>query len=105
MEKTLCGIPLAEVAETPPLTQQEIAEANTLIQAAIGHWTAIGNTSLDGFRQSFLLREGLLYLDDNPIRLQVEKQPYDMLLDRLPWQFKYVTFTWIQNPVLVQWRS
>ncbi len=105
MEKTLCGIPLAEVAAMPLLFQQEKDEADTLLRAAIDHWSALGKTSPEGLRQSFLLREGLLYLDEEPIRLQVEKRPYDMLLDRLPWQFKYVLLPWIQTPLLVQWRT
>lgn len=105
LEKTLCGIPLSDVAETPLLSATERDEADTLLNAAIDHWSVLGNTSPDGLRQSFLLRDGLLYLEGKPLRLQVEKRPYDMLLDRLPWQFKYVTLPWIQPPLLVQWRS
>ncbi|MDQ8198951.1 contractile injection system tape measure protein [Pelagicoccus enzymogenes] len=105
MEKALCGITTDEVAEFPELSSEETEAAETMLQAAIDHWKALGKTSLDGLRQSFLQREGLLYLDSQPVRLQVEKQAYDMLLDRLPWQFRYIHFPWLKQPLLVQWRS
>ncbi|MDQ8180561.1 contractile injection system tape measure protein [Pelagicoccus sp. SDUM812005] len=105
LEKTLCAIPLAEVASFPQLTAEETAAAEHLLQAAIDHWAALGKTSLDGFRGSFLQRQGLLYLETTPIQLQVEKQAYDMLLDRLPWQFKYITLPWLRRSLVVQWRS
>lgn len=78
-------------------------EAEALLQAVIDHWTALGRTSLDGLRESFLCRRGLLRADDECWRLQVEGAAFDMLLARLPWEISYVKLPWMKRPIITDW--
>ena len=77
---------------------------NSLLQAMIDNWGALGNTSPQGLRQSFLQRQGRLLLKDDAWHLQVESQGFDMLLDRLPWSFKTIKYGWMQRVIHVDWR-
>ena len=61
LPKLLCSLPL----DTPvdfriALTAAEEEEADALLAAVIRHWDALGDTSVDGLRGSFLVRPGKL---------------------------------------------
>lgn len=103
MEKTLCGIPLHEVAEFPILDGAVTGECEAMVAAAIGHWSVLGKTSVDGLREAFLRRDGLLEWKDRSIHLAVARKPYDLLLDRLPWSLGLVMFAWLAGPIHVRW--
>jgi hypothetical protein len=105
MEKTLCGIPLHAVADFPELDDSTRTECEHLLESVIGHWSVLGKTSVDGLRESFLSRPGLLRFEDSEIRLAVERRPYDMLLDKLPWSAGPVMFLWLIHPIQVRWRE
>ncbi len=76
-----------------------------LIHGMIQNWKAIGNTSLQGFRESFFCRRGVLTLDQkNCWHLAVEPKPFDMLLDSLPWSFSTIKHPWMDRVLYVKWR-
>ena len=105
LNKLLCGIqtgvPIKQSAE---ISSDEKQLVNGLIQAIIKNWKAIGNTSVNGFRESFLQREGILYKEDDCWQLQVETRAYDMLLDQIPWAFSTIKFPWMKDILYVKWR-
>ncbi len=105
LEKTLCGIPLHEVAAFPVLDDAIRSECDHLLEAAIAHWSALGKTSVNGLRESFLARPGLLRFEGSRVCLTVEGRPYDMLLGRLPWSLGPVMFKWLNQPIQVRWRD
>jgi hypothetical protein len=70
----------------------------------IAHWRALGSTSVAGLRESFLQREGCLSRKDDDWRLLVETRSYDMLLDRLPWGFATIKYSWMPGAIRVDWR-
>ncbi len=103
--KVLLGLALPTpltVAEglVTPADQQE---ATTLLQAAIGYWRILGNTSEEGLRSSFLLRQGLLYPVDQGWCLRVEGRPFDMLLNHLPWSISLIKLPWMPYPLYIEW--
>jgi hypothetical protein len=105
LNKLLCGLPLATpVPPSVDLTDQERDAAAGLLQAVIAHWSALGSTSVEGLRQTFLQREGRLDHANEAWQLQVAPQAFDMLLDRLPWGYSTVKFPWMQELIHVQWR-
>lgn len=105
LNKLLCGLPLATpVPPSVDLTDQERDAAAGLLQAVIAHWSALGRTSVEGLRQTFLQREGRLDHANEAWQLQVAPQAFDMLLDRLPWGYSTVKFPWMQELIHVQWR-
>jgi len=103
LNKVLCGIPLEDTVEPLLLSAGEKAIAEGLLHAVIArgpHWK---NMSLNGFRTSYLQREGLLRTRDGHWLLQVKKETYDVTLEKLPWGFAIVKLSWMQEPVMVEW--
>lgn len=104
LNKLLCGWPLEETLPAQlDLNEEEIHKAEDLLEKAIEQWKAIGKVSVPGFRESFLLRDGLLKKNDFGWQLKVERKPYDLLLDRLPWSFGLIKFKWMNQPLFVEW--
>jgi hypothetical protein len=103
-EKTLCGLP----ADMPvpldiTLTDDEIAESESLLKAVITHWNVLKNTSIDGLRESFIKRDGLLTRKENGWLLQVERKTLDVLLDSIPWGFSTISLVWTRDLIFVEW--
>jgi len=103
--KILCGVDIdAPIPSVVVTTVDDLAEADNLLHAVVGHWDALGSTSIDGLRESFLKRSGKLGIDDDgEWRLQIEWKTYDILLDRLPWGIAHVRLPWMQAMCRVEW--
>lgn len=105
LNKVICGL----TPEHPMMVDIELAEhekstVDGLLKAMIANWEALKNTSIDGLRGSFLIRDGRLGKDQFGWTLAVEKKGYDVLLDRIPWNISTLKYTWMELPILVQWR-
>lgn len=103
LNKVLCGIPLEDTVEVVALSPEEKKMAEGLLQSAITrgpHWK---NLTLEGFRSSYLRREGSLRMKEGHWLLQVEKETYDITLEKLPWGFTVVKLPWMQAPLMVEW--
>lgn len=104
LPKLLCALPLAATVEDGVvLTAAECAEAEAMLAALIGHWTALRNTSPDGLRGAFLLRAGKLSERAGEWLLQVEPQTADILLGDLPWGISAVRLPWMERILWVEW--
>ncbi|MCI4176515.1 contractile injection system tape measure protein, partial [Dickeya dianthicola] len=77
---------------------------DALLAAILQHWNALGHTSVDGLRQTFLQREGTLWRQADSWKLEVVAGPFDMLLDRLPWRYSTIKYPWMDRPLHVVWR-
>jgi hypothetical protein len=105
LAKLLCGVPLdAPVRSRIELTAAEQQEAEALLAAVVRHWDALGDTSIDGLRGSFLVRPGKLSYRGGEQVLQVEEQSFDILLDRLPWGIGTIQLPWMERILWVEWR-
>lgn len=104
LNKLLCGLPLATpvVAGIVP-TPAERETIEGLLEAMIASWSALGRTSVEGLRQSFLMRDGELALGRQGWELSVVRGTFDVLMDRLPWSFSIVRFAWMPAPLHVTW--
>ncbi|WDE02909.1 hypothetical protein SG34_015815 [Thalassomonas viridans] len=85
------------------LSNREREESEKLINAVINHWSVLGKTSIDSFRSTFIQRKGLLNHQDNGWLLRVEKGPYDILLDRIPWGLSMIKLSWVDELLQVEW--
>jgi hypothetical protein len=104
LPKMLCGLEPAALAGQPVgLGEQDRLEALELLKSAIGHWDALGDTSPDALRGTFLVRPGKLSRRDDDDLLQVELQAYDVLLGRLPWGIGPVRLPWMKRFLWVEW--
>lgn len=86
------------------LAEKEVSVVDSLIAGMKGNWDKLSNTSAEGLRVSFLIREGMLQEAADRWVLTVEQRGYDVLMDSLPWSFSPVKFPWMQKPVYVKWR-
>jgi len=105
LPKLLCNLPVdTPVDSRIELTAAEEEEADALLSAVIRHWDALGNTSAENLRGSFLVRPGKLSQRHGEHLLQVETRSYDVLLDRLPWGLGLVQLPWMERNLWVEWR-
>lgn len=105
LNKILCGLqPGDPMRSSIALTKAETDAVDGLLGAIIAHWSALGHTSVQGLRESFLQREGRLTLQGDSMRLLVEVRSFDMLLDRIPWAYNLIKFPWMHAALYVEWR-
>lgn len=103
--KLLCGMEPEALLELPPdFLPEWAALADELLQAAIGHWTALGGISPDGLRQTFLQRAGKAVRTDSGWAIYVEQKTEDILLHRLPWGISWVKLPWTDGFMQVYWQ-
>jgi hypothetical protein len=104
LNKVFCGLsPDTPVRDSIEMTQDQKQLIDGLIQAAVGYWTAIGTTSINGFRGNWLVREGILRETEDRWELTVEKRAYDILLMKSPFSFSIIKLPWMQKPLHVTW--
>lgn len=104
LNKLLCGLPISEpISSQLSLDEDRRAKCDNLIQTAIDNWAALRGTSLEGFQNSFLNRNGVLKKHENHWQLQVEKKPFDMLMEHLPWPISIIRLSWMDKPIYVEW--
>jgi hypothetical protein len=103
--KLLLGLrpeqPLA--VEAGLLTIADREEGEAVLRAAVSHWKALGGTSIDGLRVSFLQRPGHVREDDEGWRLVLESEAFDVLVARLPWGIAMTRLPWMTRPLFTDW--
>lgn len=105
LNKLLCGYPVDRpFPSAVDFSENEIHEADSLIESVVGQWEALKNTSVEGFRKSFLQRDARLKEVPKHWELQVESKGFDILLDKLPWGISVVRLPWMDKPIYVDWR-
>ena len=105
LNKLLCGWDLEKpVFKEVGLAASEGSECELLLETVIDHWKALKKTSVEGLRNSFLMRKGILTNQEKNRLLRVESRGYDLLLDRLPWGISVIKWSWMQKALLVEWQ-
>ncbi|HRI15470.1 MAG TPA: contractile injection system tape measure protein [Verrucomicrobiota bacterium] len=104
LNKILCGLPTDELFEFgDAVTEFEADECTAVLQAVIEQAPMLGKISLPGFRGTFLLRQGQLSVRDESALLRVERQTFDIVLERLPWPLNWVRLPWMNVALQVVW--
>jgi len=105
LNKLLCGVKTGlPIRRSIELRPYEIEQLDGLLTAITQLWKALGNTSVDGLRQTFLQRDGRLHLKNDAWHLTVEPGPFDMLLDQIPWMISLINLPWMERFIYVEWR-
>lgn len=103
LPKILCGLPpTAVISSYLDLKEEEMQEADNMLNAVISHWTILGDTSIAGLREGFLLREGRLSRKDN-WHLLVQASAIDILLETIPWSFGITGHSWMPELLVTEW--
>lgn len=104
LNKILCGLPIEQsVPLEIELAEQEIALTDELFEVLKQRWDKVKNSSTEGIRASFIVREGALELMEEQWSLRVEQRGYDLLLQTLPWAFGFIKTSWMNQILTVEW--
>ncbi len=104
LNKILCDTPLAEAIPVEFIpTAIETNTTEELFEVFINRWPKMKNTSVEGIRSSFIMRNGLLKRNDDEWILRVEQRGYDILLQTLPWAFGFIKTPIMNKPIIVEW--
>ncbi|KAF2507510.1 hypothetical protein E0W72_11570 [Flavobacterium arcticum] len=104
LNKILCGLAINEpVPDGITILDNNKDIITGLLKAAIGYWPTIGETSINGFRGNWLVRDGLLYEQEEFWELTIEKRAYDILIHKSPFSFSIIKFPWMKKPLHVNW--
>lgn len=104
LNKVICGIaPTTPIKKGLAISEADKKLMDGLIQAVIEYWSAIGQTSISGFRGNWLVRDGFLKEEEDHWELTVEKRAYDILLNRSPFSFSIIKQPWMTKPIYVNW--
>ena len=91
--------------KSQPLTEEERQTADSMVAGVKANWPQMDGTSVEGFRGSFLLREGTLEQEEERWLLTVEEKAYDILLETIPWGFRQIRLPWLKKHVQVRWHE
>lgn len=104
-EKFLCGLPVHHPVIRESLLTDEIrTEAEELLKAVITNWAALKNTSPDGLREAYIQRDGIIQKTEKGYKLIVETKTWDVLLERLPWNYTIINWYLIDKLIFVEWQ-
>ena len=104
LPKMLCNVPLKEAIPVSFIaTEQEVAVTNELLKVFIERWDKVKNASVEGLRNSFILRDGRLNFTEDYWSLRVEQRGYDILLQSLPWTYSQIKTSWMSYNLNVEW--
>lgn len=105
LNKVLCGVPLnTPISPSIELTVEEEELVRKLINGTIFNWEKMRGTRLETFRETFFMREGMLYEKDNRWELFVERKAYDVLMDTMTWNISMINLSWMKKRLNVQWK-
>ena len=103
----LCNLPVSPVLyadELPKVSDSEKELIDSLLNAVIANWKAVGRMSPDGLRGTYFVRNGTLETAGASDMLTVETKTFDILLDKLPWGYSTIKHPWMKKVLNVKWR-
>lgn len=104
LNKILCNYSLHEPLPLEIIITQEEADLSLeLMKAAIQHSGKLSNSSVEGFRASFLQRDGIITETEQEWTLRIDQRGYDLILQTLPWSFGMIRFQWMDKPMIIEW--
>ncbi|WP_394749653.1 contractile injection system tape measure protein [Spongiimicrobium salis] len=105
LNKIICGKSIYEpIQQIKGLKEDEMQIIDGMLDAVISNWPAIGNTTIEGLRETFLNRDGRIVLEEDKYVLHVEQKAFDMLLDQIPWNISVLKLSWMKKLLEIVWR-
>lgn len=103
-EKFLCNLPFNHpINRHILLTMEQKIACEILMEAVLGHWTALKSNSSEILQNEFLQREGKLTISGEKQHLFIQRKTQDILLDKLPWNIHLIKIPWIKKLLYVDW--
>ncbi len=103
-EKFLCNLPLHfPVNRHIQLSKAQKMACEILLEAVLGHWTALKSKSTEILQNEFLQREGKLIVSAEKQELFIQRKTQDILLNKLPWNLQLIKIPWHKKILFVEW--
>jgi len=104
LAKVLVGMqPESPVNAPEVITDEQQLLMDELLTAVMEHVPAWKNLTVANLRKAYLQREGALSARDGQWLLQVKRETYDILLDKLPWPIQLIRLPWLDHLLVVEW--
>jgi hypothetical protein len=104
LPKVLVGMqPETSVNAPEVITNEQQLLMDELLTAVMEHVPAWKNLTVANLRKAYLQREGALSARDGQWLLQVKRETYDILLDKLPWPIQLIRLPWLDHLLVVEW--
>lgn len=104
LNKILCGLEVTEpVPLNIPLSNEEKEECLFLIKTVLERWEALKTTNPAALRDTFIQREGILKQAGQSWNLTIERNTFDVMLEKLPWSYSLVKLPWCEQILYVEW--
>lgn len=105
LNKVMCGGEPGDVVVEdfePEAAETELCES--LLEIMLANWGPLSSgTSVDGLRDAFLQRSGVLSRGENGWTLTVKRQTLDILIEQIGWGFRFLSLPWQSQPIHVEW--
>jgi hypothetical protein len=106
LPKILSGLRPGQHCETRMQPSKKIdAQITELLKSVITYWETLKNTSPEGLRETFLVREGELKFKNGFYYLFVETKTVDILLNYISWNYTTVKLNWMKQILFVEWNK
>ncbi|CAQ84193.1 MULTISPECIES: contractile injection system tape measure protein [Photorhabdus] len=99
----LCGLIADEDTESIPIEPEKQQVIEQWLDAVISQLPAWKKLSRNDSRQLFLQRPGELLTNEQEIKITVQPQPFDALLNNWPWPLNIAKLPWLDRPLLINW--
>jgi hypothetical protein len=104
LNKLICGMDITNPLLTKVVpNSKEKEEVNKLFNAVISNWPVVTKSSQDAIRETFINREGVVYLKDRDWNIKVEHLAVDRLMTRIPWGFATIKLPWNKYIIFTEW--
>jgi len=104
LNKLLCGL---EVSEPVPLksalSDNEKEECLHLVKTVLTRWEALKTENPQALRETFIQRQGILKRSGEGWNLAVERNAFDIMLEKLPWGISIIKLPWNEQILYVEW--
>lgn len=103
--KILCGLDVDyEILNNSlELSKTDKKICLSLQKGVLQNWEKNNNSSIENFQASFLLRSAIFSEKSNSFELIMDKKPYDVLLNSLPWKINQIILRWMKKQLNVYW--
>ncbi len=104
LNKVFCGLEATEpVPKSLPLSDKEKQECIHLIKTVLDRWKSLKTKNPDALRQTYLRREGIMKQAGQGWNITVERNTFDVMLEKLPWAISIIRFPWSPQILYVEW--
>ncbi|NHB91767.1 contractile injection system tape measure protein [Photorhabdus cinerea] len=105
LNNVLCGLMVNEHDESISLEPEKQLITEQWLDAVIAQLPGWKNLSRNDVRQLFLQRPGKLLIGEQEIKITIQHQPFDLLLNDWPWPLNIAKLPWLNQPLSIDWQN